>query len=83
MPFLGCEKCGIADNSHEFETSEHGRGADRRPLCPECGRPLRSVSIREALELVRERAEAEEWRAEADGAASASARTPTTLVARH
>lgn len=78
MPFLGCDKCGIADNSNEFACS---RGTARQ-LCPECGRPLRPVSIVEALELVRERAEAQEWRARADGTAPPAARTPTTPAHR-
>lgn len=64
MAFVGCEKCGIADNRGNFESSCSRDGRRVWP-CPECGRPMSRVSVTEALELVRARAEAEEWRAAA------------------
>lgn len=61
MAFLGCEKCGIANNQNEFEPDS--RAGQRVWPCPECGRPMSRVSPGEAVELVRARAEAEQWRA--------------------
>lgn len=61
MPFIGCEKCGVADNRDRFY--EYQRDGRRVWPCPECRRPMVPVSLREALELVRARAEADQWRA--------------------
>lgn len=63
MAFLGCDKCGIANNRSTFQPSY--RDGERVFPCPECGRPMTPVHIQEALELVRARAEAEQWRAAA------------------
>jgi hypothetical protein len=60
MAFWGCEKCGVALNAQELSPVLR-RGRLER-LCPECGRGLEPVSLTEALELVRERAEADRWR---------------------
>ena len=64
MVFLGCEKCGVADNRSAFKPTTGGHGG---PVfrCPECGRPMTEVNLQDALELVRERAEAKQWRAAA------------------
>lgn len=72
MPFSGCDKCGIANNDGQLVSTRRGPGG--RPLCPECGRPMRPVSIAEALELVRERAEADKWRTTTAGAAVVTSR---------
>jgi hypothetical protein len=61
LSFVGCEKCGVADNRSEFQRTVSG-GAFVWP-CPDCGRPMAPVTIREAIELVQARAEAERWRA--------------------
>lgn len=63
MGFSGCDTCGTAVNNNEVPKVTVNRSRCRP--CPQCGRPMRSVSVSEALELVRERAEAEEWRARA------------------
>lgn len=75
MPFSGCDKCGIAHNDGQLVSTP--RGPAGLPLCPECGRPMRRVSIAEALELVRERAEADEWRATAAGGGGGSGSSVT------
>jgi peptide subunit release factor 1 (eRF1) len=56
VAFVGCEKCGVAENRNVF------RGG-RLMVCPDCGQPLKPISLTEAIELVRARAEADEWRA--------------------
>lgn len=65
MPFCGCDKCGTVLNTYELSRST--ASASDCWGCPECGRPMRRVTIREALELVRERSEAEQWRTQAPG----------------
>lgn len=61
MPFIACQKCGVADNRDCFYAQR--RDGQAVWPCPECRRPMVPVTLREALELVRERAEADEWRA--------------------
>lgn len=61
MSFVGCEKCGVADNRSQFQPIVSG--GTFVWLCPDCGRPMAPVTIREAIELVQARAEAEQWRA--------------------
>jgi hypothetical protein len=56
MGFVGCEKCGVVENRNVFY-------GGRLMVCPDCGQALKTVSMAEALELVRARAEADEWRA--------------------
>lgn len=58
MGFVGCEKCGVVENRNAFY-------GGRVMVCPECGQPLEAISMPEALELVRARAEADEWRVRA------------------
>ena len=79
MPFSGCEKCGTAVNNHQVP-SVTVNGSRCRP-CPECGRPMHPVSIAEALELVRARAEADQWRA-ATTAGDGHAEQPSTTADR-
>ena len=57
MAQLGCEKCGSVTNPVLDGWTPDGR-------CRKCGAPLREVSLVEAISLVRERAEAESWRAQ-------------------
>jgi hypothetical protein len=56
VAFVGCEKCGVAENRNAFY-------GGRLMVCPDCGQALTEISLAEALELVRARAEADEWRA--------------------
>lgn len=64
MAFLGCEKCGIANNQNRFQYES--RAGRRVWPCPQCGRPMNRVSPGEAIELVRARAEAEQGRAQTE-----------------
>ena len=55
MGVVGCEKCGVVENRNAFY-------GGRLMVCPDCGQRLEAISMAEALELVRARAEAAEWR---------------------
>lgn len=61
MSFWGCEKCGVALNTQEVPAVMRAGSLER--LCPECGRRMVPISLVEAMDLIREREEAERWRA--------------------
>jgi RNase P subunit RPR2 len=70
MAFSGCDKCGTVINT--YRKVQVTVGGSRCWPCPECGRPMRSVSVGEAIELARERAEAEQWRGDANAGGDAA-----------
>jgi hypothetical protein len=61
MTFWGCEKCGVALNAHEIRPVVRDGRLQR--ACPECRRPMGPISLAAAVELIREREEADRWRA--------------------
>lgn len=70
MAQFGCPRCGVVVNPEiEFVAVPGLRQADSRGpsrrVCPECGAAMPRISLSEAMALVRERAEAERWRAQA------------------
>ena len=74
MAFGGCEKCGTVINT--YRKAKVTVDGSRYWPCPECGRPMRRVSVGEAIELARERAEAERWRGEAHAGGGAAPAHP-------